>query len=181
MSVVAPRSANLGRLRDTIGDLALPRARSSRDAWLEARHSLGALLIEHATFVSAWSALAAGSVASNGVPQRPFSSFAAQEPDPPSAGDDMMASLPGYFTSIGLVFTFIGLVVALYFAAKGFRSRDVAEARAAIVRLLNAASFKFLTSVSALVSALAVSLCTRYAAARLADDRAGRCRGSTNI
>ncbi len=172
VSVAAPRLADLRRIRASVGDLSLPRARMNRDAWPGARHRLGVLLVEHATFVSAWSAFAADSVASNGVPQRPFSSFAAQEPDPPSAGDDIIASLPGYFTSVGLIFTFIGLVVALYFAAKGFRSGDLGEARAAIVQLLNAASFKFLTSVSALVSALAVSLYARYATARLAGDRA---------
>lgn len=172
MAVVAPRLAGLRRVRAGIGDLPLPRARSGREAWPEARHRLGLLLVEHMTLVSAWSAFASDSARSNGVPQRPFSSFAAQDPDPPGAGDDVMASLPGYFTSIGLIFTFIGLVVALYFAAKGFRSGDIGEARAAIVQLLNAASFKFLTSVSALVSALAISLYARFAAARTAGDRA---------
>ena len=172
VSVVAPRLAELRRVRAGIGDLPMPRGRGGRDAWAEARHRLGNLFGEHAIFVSAWSAFVSESVRSDGVPHRPFSSFVAQEPDPPSAGDDIMASLPGYFTSIGLIFTFVGLVVALYFAAKGFRSGDLQEARAAIVQLLNAASFKFLTSVSALVSALVVSLFARYTAARTAGDRA---------
>jgi len=82
-----------------------------------------------------------------------------------------MRSLPAYFTSVGLILTFIGLVVALYFASKGFRTGDMTEARAAIVQLLNAASFKFLTSVSALISALIVSLYGRYGSSAVARER----------
>ena len=172
-AVIGPRLSELRHVRTGIGSLQLPRARSGRDreAWPEARHQLGDLLGEHGTFVSAWSAFLAESMRADGIPQRPFSSFVVQEPDRPTAGDDIMASLPGYFTSVGLIFTFIGLVVALYFAAKGFRTGDLGEARAAIIQLLNAASFKFLTSVSALISALIVSLFVRYATARTTGDR----------
>jgi hypothetical protein len=74
----------------------------------------------------------------------------------------LMSALPGYYTSVGLILTFIGLVVALYFAAKGFRSGGMDEARASIIQLLNASAFKFLTSVSALVSALLISLVHRF-------------------
>ncbi len=170
-TVLGPRLAEMRRVRDGVSDLPEPRARPSRDAWPEARHQLGELLGSHGMFVSAWSAFLAESTRGAGIPQRPFSSFVAQEPDAPSTGDDIMGSLPGYFTSVGLIFTFIGLVVALYFAAKGFRTGDIGEARAAIIQLLNAASFKFLTSVSALISALMVSLFARYAIARTTGDR----------
>lgn len=172
-TVVSPRFHDLRQIRAGVSGLPVPRARVGRDrqAWPEARQQLGGLLVDHATFVSAWSAFLAESVRADGIPQRPFSSFVAQEPDPPSAGDEIMASLPGYFTSVGLIFTFVGLVVALYFAAKGFRTGDMGEARAAIIQLLNAASFKFLTSVSALISALVISLFARYSAARTTGDR----------
>ncbi|MGI3903976.1 MAG: hypothetical protein ACRYGP_33325 [Janthinobacterium lividum] len=170
-AVLRPRLAEFSRVRAGVGELPEPRARPGRDAWPEARHQLGDLLGSHGTFVSAWSAFLAESTRADGIPQRPFSSFVAQEPDPPSTGDDIMGSLPGYFTSVGLIFTFIGLVVALYFAAKGFRTGDLGEARAAIIQLLNAASFKFLTSVSALISALVVSLFFRYTAARAKGER----------
>ncbi len=173
-SVLGPKLAGLRRLRSELGELPLPRTRGGRgrESWSQARQGLGDLLGAHACFVSAWAAFAAESGRTSGVPQRPFSSFLAQEPDPPSSGDEMMASLPGYFTSVGLIFTFVGLVVALYFAAKGFRTGDMDQARAAIIQLLNAASFKFLSSVSALISALVVSVFARYAAARALSERA---------
>ncbi len=179
VSVLGPKLAGLRRLRSDLGELPLPRARGGRgrESWPQARHGLGDLLGAHACFVSAWAVFAAESVQAGGVPQRPFSSFLAQEPDPPSPGDEMMASLPGYFTSVGLIFTFVGLVVALYFAAKGFRTGDIDQARAAIVQLLNAASFKFLSSVSALISALGISVFARYAAARALGERVRTVQG----
>jgi hypothetical protein len=117
--------------------------------------------------VSAWSEYQARAIQSGRLPSAPFSHFVASEP----AGRNrsgFMQSLPGYFTSLGLIFTFAGLVVALYFAAKGFRSGNIDEARAAIVQLLNTASFKFLTSVAALISAMAISLFLRFTLASLA-------------
>lgn len=78
-----------------------------------------------------------------------------------------MQALPGYFTWLGLILTFIGLVVALYFAARGFRSGDIAEARTSILQLLNASSFKFLTSVAALSGALLVSVAYRFCISQL--------------
>src|SRR5436190_1019318 len=79
----------------------------------------------------------------------------------------VMAALQGFFTSLGLIFAFMGLVDALYFAPGGFRSGNLEEARGAIMQLLNASSFKFLTSVSALGSALLISIVHRYAQSRL--------------
>jgi hypothetical protein len=101
------------------------------------------------------------------MPAAPFIHFVASQPEDRRRGG-FMQSLPGYFTSIGLIFTFMGLVVALYFAAKGFRSGNIDEARAAIIALLNAASFKFLTSVAALLGALVISLFLRFNLAGLA-------------
>jgi hypothetical protein len=98
----------------------------------------------------------------------------------------LMAALPGYYTTVGLILTFVGLVVALYFAARGFRSGDIEEARQSIIQLLNASAFKFLTSVAALASALMISLVTRgllsglrqqaWAAAAAVDDALSRWR-----
>ncbi len=68
-------------------------------------------------------------------------------------------AMPSYFTMIGLILTFAGLVAALYFAARGFRTGNPEEAQLAIVQLLHASSFKFLTSVAALVGAFAISIC----------------------
>ena len=121
--------------------------------------------------MAGWSAFQAESLRGRGVPGRPFSSFVAAEPSDAAEPGGFMHSLPGTFTSVGLILTFVGLVVALYFAAKGFRTGDMGQAKAAIVQLLNAASFKFLTSVSALISALVVSLYGRYGSAAVRRER----------
>lgn len=173
VAAVRPYLAELRAVRSAVGELAQPRLRGAvtAEAWAEARQGLGALLHSHAIFVAGWSAFQAESLRGRGVPSRPFSSFVAAEPSDGVEPGGFMRALPAYFTSVGLILTFIGLVVALYFASKGFRTGDMAEARAAIVQLLNAASFKFLTSVSALISALIVSLYGRYGSSVLRGER----------
>ncbi len=51
------------------------------------------------------------------------------------------------FVGIGLVFTFLGLVSGIYFAAQGL-SGDTEQVRAGLTQLLDAATFKFLTSIA---------------------------------
>jgi len=93
------------------------------------------------------------------LPARRFALFAEEDPwSPLNRRGSVIETLPAYYTTIGLILTFVGLVVALYFAARGFRSGDMGEARASIIQLLNASAFKFLTSVAALISALMISV-----------------------
>lgn len=159
---VRPRIRQLRSVRVGVGDLPTPGSRRSEDGWPGASHALGQLLLDHGTFISAWSEFQAESMRRNAVPSAPFMTYVASEPDAAKNNSVLMRSLPGYFTSLGLIMTFIGLVVALYFAAKGFRTGNVEDARAAIIQLLNAASFKFLTSVAALISAFGISIFLRY-------------------
>ena len=173
VAALRPALYGLRRIRSEVGDLPEPRVvgASTLQAWTEARHALGQLLQRHGTFVAAWSAFQAESLRGRGVPSRPFSSFVTAEPSDRLEGGATMRILPGYFTSVGLILTFVGLVVALYFAAKGFRSGDTVQAKAAIVELLNAASFKFLTSVAALISAFIISLYGRFGEAAIRGER----------
>jgi hypothetical protein len=93
------------------------------------------------------------------LPADLFSDFAARDGARRARPWDMvMRALPGYFVSVGLILTFMGLVVALYLAARGMRHGGADEARAAIIGLLNVASFKFLTSVAAISGALILSV-----------------------
>jgi hypothetical protein len=71
------------------------------------------------------------------------------------------AAAHGYFVGIGLLFTFIGLVAALKFAASGVTSTDVATAKEALNGLLSAASFKFMTSIAGLGCSLFLSVAAR--------------------
>ena len=55
-----------------------------------------------------------------------------------------------YFIGFGLLFTFIGLVAALHFANQGVVDADIDAMQSSIAGLLQAASFKFWTSVAGL-------------------------------
>lgn len=163
---VRPRQGQIDAVRRSLKTLPMPADAGLSRFWTQAMPAIGAVLRDNAIFVSAWSEYQAQAIQSGHLPSAPFSHFVASEPERRSRGG-FMQSLPGYFTSLGLIFTFVGLVVALYFAAKGFRSGNIDEARAAIVQLLNTASFKFLTSVAALVAATGISLFLRFNLASL--------------
>ena len=165
--IVGPRMRALQDLRVAVRQLPLPSKMEPRPA-AAGLHDLGLTFHETGMFLTAWAALQAQVRREEAIPDTPFSFFAASDPTL-TEGEQrgLMAALPGYFTSLGLIFTFLGLVAALYFAARGFRSGNLEEARSSIMQLLNASSFKFLTSVSALASALFISIVHRYAQSRL--------------
>lgn len=93
----------------------------------------------------------------------------------------LFQALPNYFIGVGLMLTFMGLVAALYFASQGVGSADVKDAQAALGSLLQAATFKFLTSIAGLFASLVLSIGYRLLTielgrradrlARLLDDR----------
>lgn len=76
-------------------------------------------------------------------------------------------SLPNIFVGLGLVFTFIGLVAALHFAAQGVISPNVAEAQQSLEALLKAATFKFMTSIAGVGISILMSLGFRVLVGRL--------------
>jgi hypothetical protein len=67
-----------------------------------------------------------------------------------------------YLIYIGLFFTFVGLVVALYASSQGILSDDVGKIRASLQLLLQAASFKFLSSLSGIFAFLLFSWREKY-------------------
>lgn len=132
------------------------------EQWPAATAEISALVARHGVLTSAWTTYLEEANQLGRLPSRRFSLFADADPwNPINRRGSVVESLPSYYTTIGLILTFIGLVVALYFAARGFRSGDMVEARSAIVQLLNASAFKFLTSVSALLGALIISVAHR--------------------
>lgn len=66
-------------------------------------------------------------------------------------------SLPNMFLGIGLFCTFLGLVAALYGASGAIDGGNVARAQAALGDLLNAATFKFATSLAGLSASLVLT------------------------
>jgi hypothetical protein len=76
-------------------------------------------------------------------------------------GLKMMGSIPGYFVGLGLLLTFIGLVLALDKAAGSTAAGSAEAMTASLNELLAAATFKFSTSIAGLGSSLALALIFR--------------------
>jgi hypothetical protein len=76
-------------------------------------------------------------------------------------GLKMMASIPGFFVGLGLLLTFIGLVLALYRAAGSTGAGSADAMTKSLSDLLHAATFKFATSIAGLGASLALSMLFR--------------------
>jgi hypothetical protein len=76
------------------------------------------------------------------------------------SGLKILSTVPGYFVGVGLLLTFIGLVIALSKAA-GATSGDAKDMTASLNQLLNAATFKFSTSIAGLFSSIVLSILFR--------------------
>ncbi len=66
-------------------------------------------------------------------------------------------AVPNLLVGAGLLFTFLGLIAALYFASRGVAAAEVQEAQRALRELLGAATFKFVTSIAGLGSSMLFS------------------------
>jgi hypothetical protein len=66
-------------------------------------------------------------------------------------------AVPNYLVGLGLLFTFAGLVAALYFASAGVAAASIQEAQEALRHLLAAATFKFMTSIAGLGASIVYS------------------------
>jgi methyl-accepting chemotaxis protein len=66
-------------------------------------------------------------------------------------------AVPNMLVGIGIWFTFIGLVAALWFASKGVAAPDIVQAQLSLQDLLHAATFKFVTSIAGLFGSLLFS------------------------
>jgi predicted nucleic acid-binding Zn-ribbon protein len=75
----------------------------------------------------------------------------------PQLNLNLYQSVPNILVGIGLFFTFIGLIAALWFASAGVAAQDIVEAKAALSELLHAATFKFVTSVAGLFASIIFS------------------------
>jgi hypothetical protein len=73
-------------------------------------------------------------------------------------GLKMMASIPGYFVALGLLLTFMGIVLALYKAGAASAGQDVRVMQSAMTELLQIAAFKFATSIAGLGCSLLLSI-----------------------
>jgi ABC-type transporter Mla subunit MlaD len=98
-------------------------------------------------------------VISNTLRPQAFINFAMLREKLP--GLKMLGSLSGYFVGVGLLLTFIGIVLALNTAGDpdNFKSTDAMQS--AMVQLLNIASFKFSTSIAGLAVSIVFAIFAR--------------------
>ncbi|MEO5378335.1 MAG: hypothetical protein H7832_11225 [Magnetococcus sp. DMHC-6] len=66
-------------------------------------------------------------------------------------------SMPTYLVRIGLGFTFIGLIGAIYFATREIQAQDIYSSGEALQGLLRMAFFKFMASFSGILAAIIYS------------------------
>ncbi len=79
-------------------------------------------------------------------------------------------SAPTLLAGAGLLFTFLGLVGALYYASLGMITDDLLASQKALQGLLGTASFKFLASIAGFVSAAFFSWRVRHWHERISND-----------
>lgn len=83
------------------------------------------------------------------IPRRPHEFFNDRSLIAPRINLRQYLAMPSYLISLGLFFTFIGLVAAIAIAAKGLgEASTVQSTQAALVQLLDVASLKFISSVA---------------------------------
>lgn len=76
-------------------------------------------------------------------------------------GLKMMGSIPGFFVGLGLLLTFIGLVLALNNAAASTMAGSAEKMTESLNKLLEAATFKFSTSIAGLGASLLLAFLFR--------------------
>lgn len=127
-------------------------------------------LEEHPLLGHAWAGFDGTLVTSDGVIRntfRPHVFFNLGALRERMLGLKIMPGIPGYFVGLGLLFTFIGLVLALSEAAAGTTAAHMADGagaqamQGALGKLLNAATFKFSTSIAGLAASIVLSFAFR--------------------
>lgn len=88
----------------------------------------------------------------------------------------MIRAMPNYLVGVGLLFTFVGLVAALYFAGLGVTAQDIHDAQASLKQLLQAATFKFVTSIAGLGASILFSIAKKRQLGSLARQADQFCR-----
>ena len=135
--------------------------------------ALSAKLCQHGLLGHAWDKFAECVIRKDGEPlrntQRPQSYFTYAMLRERLPGLKFMTSIPSYFVGAGLLLTFIGLVLALHQAAEGTQAAHQATGgkgaeamKTALENLLQAASFKFSTSIAGLGASIVLSFAFRF-------------------
>ena len=126
----------------------------NRQGFFEQFEGLGDQFVKQRIFANAWSEFSKtviidGSRQLVRITRRPHEFFNERSLVAPRINLRLYNAMPGYLISLGLFFTFIGLVAAIAIAAEGLGDSDtVAKTQEALVKLLDVASLKFISSVA---------------------------------
>jgi hypothetical protein len=136
------------------------RTKSMRDFATEYENDVYPSLLNHPLIGHAWkefdeTLLKGGPVIGNTV--RPSSFVNVGIAREKLFGLKMMPSIPGYFVGVGLLLTFIGIVLALSKAGEATAGGSSEEMQAAMSDLLRIASFKFSTSIAGLGASIVLA------------------------
>lgn len=136
---------------------------SNRQHFFNQFEVVGDQLTRQSLFANAWSEFSK-TVIIDGTRQlvritrRPHEFFNERSLIAPRANLRLYGAMPGYLISLGLFFTFIGLVAAIAIAARGLGgATTVEQTQAALVQLLDVASLKFISSVAGISLSIILS------------------------
>lgn len=138
-------------------------ATASRQNFFEQFESVSDQFAKQSTFANAWGEFAKtviidGSRQIVRITRRPQEFFSERSLVAPRINLRLYNAMPGYLISLGLFFTFIGLVAAIAVAAQGLgTSTTVEQTQASLVNLLDIASLKFISSVAGISLSIILS------------------------
>lgn len=139
--------------------LAAPNA----TAFYEQFEALGDQIGKESLFTGPWNEFAKTVVVDASrmlvrITRRPQEFFNSASLMAPRINLKLYTAFPGYLISLGLFFTFIGLVAAIAIAAKGLgQGADITSTQQALVQLLDVASLKFISSVAGISLSILLS------------------------
>ncbi|PZP84628.1 MAG: hypothetical protein DI582_08305 [Azospirillum brasilense] len=136
---------------------------ANRQVFFEQFESLSDQFTRQPLFANAWSEFAKTVIIDGArqlvrITRRPHDFFNERSLVNPRINLRQMSAMPGYLISLGLFFTFIGLVAAIAIAAQGIgNDADVSKTQNALVNLLDVASLKFISSVAGISLSIILS------------------------
>lgn len=135
---------------------------NDRKEFFEQYESIGAQFLEDKVFHNAWAEFDETVIIENDreritTTKRPHDYFNEQSIISPRINLRLLHAVPNYLVGLGLLFTFIGLIAAIHFAAAGLGS-SVMAGQQALKDLLQMASVKFFSSITGLLCSILLSI-----------------------
>jgi hypothetical protein len=136
---------------------------TNSEAFYEQFESLGDRFSKESLFTNPWVEFSKTVVLDSArllvrITRRPQEFFNTSSLVAPRINLRLYTAMPGYLISLGLFFTFIGLVAAIAIAANGLgQGVDITHTQQALVQLLDVASLKFISSVAGISLSIVLS------------------------